>query len=145
MTAGTTNAKIDSHGNIEFDNLETNQLLAILASRVQAMDERMAGLEQRIDGKMVTRDDLQRFGERMQRLESQLKRHEEWIDKQQAVEQRNSQSFGARFKSKAADYAILAIILTLAAAVIGGIAFYASDNREITEIRRDLEELQRLK
>lgn len=145
MTAGNTNAKIDSHGNIEFDNLETNQLLAILASRVQAMDERMAGLEQRIDGKMVTRDDLQRFGERMQRLESQLKKHEEWIDKQQAVEQRNSQSFGARFKNKATDYLALAVMAVIAAAIIGGVTFYVSDNHEITEIRRDLDELRQLK
>ena len=139
-----TNAKIDSHGNLEFENLDTNQLLAILASRISAMDERIVGLEQRIDGRMVTRDDLQRFGERMQRLESQLKRHEEWIDKQQAIDQRNSQSFGARLKAKATDYLVIGVFVLIVATVIGGVSFYLSDNQEMDEIRRDIQELQRL-
>lgn len=145
MTEGNTNAKIDSHGNLEFDNLDTNQLLAILASRIQAMDERIVGLEQRIDGKMVTRDDLQRFGERMQRLESQLKRHEEWIDKQQAIDQKAQQGLGAKFKAKLADYLVLGIIMLGAAAIIGGISFYVSDNQEIDELRRDIEQIRSLK
>lgn len=141
----TPNAKIDSHGNLEFENLDTNQLLAILASRIQAMDERIVGLEQRIDGKMVTRDDLQRFGERMQRLESQLKKHEEWIDKQQAIEQRNSQSFAARLKAKATDYLVIGVIIILTAAVVGGIGFYVNDSREMTELRKDIDEIRSLK
>lgn len=141
----TPRAKIDSNGNLEFEDLDTNQLLAILASRIQSMDERIAGLEQRIDGKMVTRDDLQSFGQRMERLESDVKRHGEWIDKQQAIAQQNSQSFGAKFKSKASDYLILAVIVVLAAAIIGGVTSYINDNREMTEIRRDIDELQRLK
>lgn len=141
----TPRAKIDSNGNLEFDDLDTNQLLAILASRIQAMDERIAGLEQRIDGKMVTRDDLQSFAQRMERLESDVKRHGVWIDKQQAIAQQNSQSFSARFKSKASDYLILAVIVILAAAIIGGVTSYVSDNREMNEIRRDIDELQRLK
>lgn len=146
MKPGSTpRAKIDSNGNLEFDDLDTNQLLAILASRIQAMDERIAGLEQRIDGKMVTRDDLQSFGQRMERLESDVKRHGEWIDKQQAVAEQNRQSFGARFKSKASDYLILAVIVILAAAIIGGVTSYVNDNREMTEIRHDIDELQRLK
>ena len=141
----TTHAKLDANGNLEFDNLDTKQLLAILASRIQAMDERIAGLEQRIDGKMVTRDDLQSFSQRMERLESDVKRHGEWIDKQQAVAEQSRQSFGARLKSKATDYLILAVIVILAAAIIGGVTSYVSDNREMTEIRRDIDELQRLK
>lgn len=141
----TPRAKIDSNGNLEFEDLDTNQLLAILASRIQAMDERIAGLEKRIDGKMVTRDDLQSFGQRMERLESDVKRHGEWIDKQQAVAEQNRQSFGAKFKNKAIDYLILAVIVTIAAAIIGGVTSYISDNREMTEIRRDIDELQRLK
>lgn len=146
MKADTTpRAKIDSNGNLEFEDLDTNQLLTILASRIQAMDERIAGLEQRIDGKMVTHDDLQRFGQRMERLESDVKRHGAWIDKQQAVEEQSKQSFGARFKSKATDYLILAVIVILAAAIIGGVTSYVNDNREMTELRRDIDELQRLK
>ena len=141
----TTHAKLDANGNLEFEDLDTKQLLAILASRIQAMDERIAGLEQRIDGKMVTRDDLQSFGRRMERLESDVKRHGAWIDKQQALAQQSRQSFGARFKSKASDYLILAVIVILAAAIIGGVTSYVSDNREMTEIRRDIDELQRLK
>lgn len=141
----TPRAKIDSNGNLEFEDLDTNQLLAILASRIQAMDERIAGLEQRIDGKMVTRDDLQSFAQRMERLESDVKRHEAWIDKQQTVAEQNSQSFGAKFKSKASDYLILVVIVILAAAIIGGVTSYISDNREMTEIRRDIDELQRVK
>lgn len=141
----TTKAKLDSNGNLEFEDLDTNQLLAILASRIQAMDERIAGLEKRIDGKMVTRDDLQSFGQRMERLESDVKRHGEWIDKQQAVAEQDSQSFGARFKRKATDYLILAVIVVLAAAIIGGVTSYINDNREMTELRRDIDELQRLK
>lgn len=141
----TTHAKLDANGNLEFDNLDTKQLLTILASRIQAMDDRIAGLEQRIDGKMVTHDDLQRFGQRMERLESDVKRHGAWIDKQQAVEEQSKQSFGARFKSKATDYLILAVIVILAAAIIGGVTSYVNDNREMTELRRDIDELQRLK
>ena len=141
----TPRAKIDSNGNLEFEDLDTNQLLAILASRIQAMDERIAGLEQRIDGKMVTREDLQSFAQRMERLESDVKRHSAWIDKQQAIAQQNRQSFGAKFKSKASDYLILAVIVILAAAIIGGVTSYVNDNREMTEIRRDIDELQRLK
>ena len=141
----TTHAKLDANGNLEFDNLDTKQLLAILASRIQAMDERIAGLEQRIDGKMVTRDDLQSFAQRMERLESDVKRHGAWIDKQQAVAEQNSQSFGARLKSKVTDYIILAVIVILAAAIIGGVTSYVSDNQEMREIRRDIDELQRLK
>ena len=141
----TTHAKLDANGNLEFEDLDTKQLLAILASRIQAMDERIAGLEQRIDGKMVTRDDLQSFAQRMERLESDVKRHGEWIDKQQAVAEQNRQSFGAKFKSKVSDYLILAVIIILAAAIIGGVTSYVSDNQEMREIRRDIDELQRLK
>lgn len=141
----TPHAKIDSNGNLEFEDLDTNQLLALLASRIQAMDERIAGLEQRIDGKMVTRDDLQSFARRMERLESDVKRHGAWIDKQQALQEQNSQSFGAKLKNKVSDYLILAVIIILAAAIIGGVTSYVSDNREMTEIRRDIDELQRLK
>lgn len=141
----TPRAKLDSNGNLEFDNLDTNQLLAILASRIQAMDERIAGLEQRIDGKMVTRDDLQNFGQRMERLESDVKRHGAWIEKQQTLAQQSKQSFGAKFKSKASDYLILAVIVILAAAIIGGVTSYVSDTQEMREIRHDIDELQRLK
>ena len=145
MKADTTKAKLDANGNLEFEDLDTNQLLAILASRIQAMDERIAGLEQRIDGKMVTRDDLQSFAQRMECLESDVKRHGEWIDKQQALAEQNSQSFGAKLKNKMSDYLILVVIVILAAAIIGGVTSYISDNREMTEIRRDIDELQRLK
>ena len=141
----TTHAKLDANGNLEFEDLDTNQLLAILANRIQAMDERIAGLEQRIDGKMVTRDDLQSFGQRMERLESDVKRHGAWIDKQQAVAEQSRQSFGAKLKSKATDYIVLAVIVIIAASIIGGLTSYVSENRQITEIRRDIDELQRLK
>lgn len=141
-------AKIDTSGNIEFENLNTDQLLIVLNNKMSQLSSQVANLQQRVDTRLVevaTKDDLQRFGERMKRLEARLDEQAEWINERKTALTVDDQSFGAKFKKKLADYAVTALIVVFVAAIIGGISFYIGNNNEVTELRRQIDELKVLK
>ena len=142
------NAKLTSDGDLEFEGLGTDQLLAILASNMKSLDHRVAGLEQRIDDKLdnvATKADLQRFGERMSRLEKRIDALDDWATSRKAELADQERGFGAKLKHKLADYTVIALLALGAAAVIGGISFYVSNNNEVTELRRQIDQLRALK
>lgn len=142
------NAKLNSDGDLEFEGLSTDQLLAILANNMKSLDHRVAGLEQRIDAKLddvATKADLQRFGERMSRLEKRIDVLDDWATARKAELADQEQGFGAKFKKKLADYTVVALLALGAAAVIGGISFYVSSNSEVQELRRQIDQLRALK
>lgn len=148
MTDSNGNAKIDNQGNVEFDNLNTDQLLIVLNNKISQLSSQVANLQQRVDDRLVevaTRDDLQRFGERMKRLETRLDEQSEWINERKMALSVDDQSFGTKFKKKLADYAVTALIVIFVAAIVGGISFYVGNNNEVTELRRQIDELKVLK
>lgn len=148
MAGDTGNAKIDNQGNVEFENLDTDQLLIILNNKISQLSSQVANLQQRVDTRLVevaTRNDLQRFGERMKRLEARLDEQAEWINERKMALTVDDQSFGAKFKKKLADYAVTALIVIFIAAIVGGISFYVGNNNEVTELRRQIDELKVLK
>lgn len=120
---GDAKTRLDASGNLEFEGLDTNQLLAILSAKITDMDKRLGGLEQRLDAKLddvATKGDLQRFGERMAKLERQLDNHEAWIREQQDREALQRQSFTQRLKNKGADYAVGVVVTVVAFLLIWG-------------------------
>ena len=142
------NAKLNSDGDLEFEGLSTDQLLAILANNMKSLDHRVAGLEQRIDAKLddvATKADLQRFGERMARLEKRIDALDDWATARKAELADQERGFGAKFKKKLADYTVVALLALGAAAVIGGVSFYISSNSEVQELRRQIDQLRALK
>ena len=147
MAGDNSNVKIDNQGNVEFDNLNTEQLLIVLNNKISQLSSQVANLQQRVDDRLVevaTRDDLQRFGERMKRLEARLDEQAELINERKTALTVDNQSFGAKFKKKLADYAVTALIVIFVAAIVGGVSYYLQDNQEIDELRQDINELQRL-
>lgn len=148
MAGDNGNVKIDNQGNVEFENLNTDQLLIVLNNKISQLSSQVANLQQRVDDRLVevaTRDDLQRFGERMKRLEARLDSHDAWINERNIALNLDNQSFGAKFKKKLADYAVTALIVIFIAAIVGGISFYIGNNNEVTELRRQVDELRVLK
>lgn len=148
MTDSNGNVKIDNQGNVEFENLNTDQLLIVLNNKISQLSSQVANLQQRVDDRLVevaTREDLQRFGERMKRLEARLDEQAEWINERKMALNIDDQSFGAKFKKKLADYAVTALIVIFVAAIVGGISFYIGNNNEVTELRRQIDELRVLK
>lgn len=148
MTDSNGNVKIDNQGNVEFENLNTDQLLIVLNNKISQLSSQVANLQQRVDTRLVevaTREDLQRFGERMKRLETRLDEQAEWINERKTALSVDNQSFGAKFKKKLADYAVTALIVMFVAAIVGGISFYVGNNNEVTELRRQIDELRVLK
>ena len=148
MAGDNSNVKIDNQGNVEFDNLNTEQLLIVLNNKISQLSSQVANLQQRVDDRLVevaTRDDLQRFGERMKRLENRLDEQAEWINERKTALTVDDQSFGAKFKKKLADYAVTALIVVFLAAIVGGISFYIGNNNEVTELRRQIDELKVLR
>lgn len=148
MTDSNGNVKIDNQGNVEFENLNTDQLLIVLNNKISQLSSQVANLQQRVDTRLVevaTREDLQRFGERMKRLETRLDEQAEWINERKTALSIDDQSFGAKFKKKLADYAVTALIVIFVAAIVGGISFYVGNNNEVTELRRQIDELKVLK
>lgn len=147
MAGDNSNVKIDNQGNVEFDNLNTEQLLIVLNNKISQLSSQVANLQQRVDDRLVevaTRDDLQRFGERMKRLEARLDEQAEWINERKTALTVDNQSFGAKFKKKLADYAVTALIVIFVAAIVGGVSYYMQDNQVLDELRQDINELQRL-
>lgn len=134
-------AKVDASGNLEFEGLDTNQLLAILSAKITDMDKRLSGIEARIDAKLddvATKSDLQRFGERMSKLERQLNDHDDWIQQQKAKQQDAEQSFGQRLKNKGVDYVIAAVILVIAFLFVWGIVrIFGVVDGEHTDVNLD--------
>lgn len=148
MAGDNGNVKIDNQGNVEFDNLTPEQLLIILNNKISQLSSQVANLQQRVDDRLVevaTKDDLQRFGERMKRLEARIDEQAEWINERKTALTVDNQSFGAKFKKKLADYAVTVLIVLFLAAIVGGISFYVGNNNEVTELRRQIDELKVLR
>ena len=148
MANDNGNVKIDNQGNVEFENLNTEQLLIVLNNKISQLSSQVATLQQRVDDRLVevaTRDDLQRFGERMKRLETRIDEQAEWINERKMALTADDRSFGTKFKKKLADYAVTALIVIFVAAIVGGISFYVGNNNEVTELRRQIDELKVLK
>lgn len=148
MTDSNGNVKIDNQGNVEFENLNTDQLLIVLNNKISQLSSQVANLQQRVDTRLVevaTREDLQRFGERMKRLETRLDEQAAWINERKTALTIDNQSFGAKFKKKLADYAVTALIVIFVAAIVGGISFYVGNSNEVTELRRQIDELKVIK
>lgn len=148
MTDSNGNVKIDNQGNVEFENLNTDQLLIVLNNKISQLSSQVANLQQRVDTRLVevaTREDLQRFGERMKRLETRLDEQAEWINERKMALTVDNQSFGAKFKKKLADYAVTALIVIFVAAIVGGISFYVGNSNEVTELQRQIDELKVLR
>lgn len=140
-------AKIDTSGNIEFENLNTDQLLIILNNKMSQLSEQVSVLQARVDERLVemaTKDDLQRFGQRMARLERRLDEQTEWINERKMAINADEQSFGAKFRRKVSDYSVIALIALLVAAVIGGVSYYVSSVDEIDKLRKQIEQVQAL-
>lgn len=136
--------RITSDGKVELDSLDNSELLTVLVSKINLIDNRIANIEDGLN-QMATRHDIELVIDRLDAVESLSNRHDAWIRARDEERQRRRAGLLGRVKEKAMDYAAMIIVGLVAAAIIGGIAFYIGDSMASRETRRAIDQIKTAK
>lgn len=136
--------RITSDGKVELDSLDNSELLTVLVSKINLIDNRIANIEDGLN-QMATRHDIELVIDRLDAVEGLSNRHDAWIRARDEESQRRRAGLLGRVKEKAMDYTAMIIVGLVAAAIIGGIAFYIGDSMASRETRRVIDQIKTAK